>query len=324
VTSRRAFLDTAARRRHRLRNLAQSVLLLGGMLALLTLCAWVLFGGAAALWALAGWGIALLIGPRASPRLVLRLYGASRLTAKTFPQGFAILAELARRAELDHMPSFWYVPSPIMNAFTMGRGEHVAVAVTDGMISALNAREFAGVLAHELSHIRNGDLWVMMLADSIGRLTNLMTMAGGLLLIVNLPLLLLGQAQISWTFILLLLFAPTVAGLLQMGLSRAREYDADLEAVALTGDPAGLASGLNKLEQQGAGLWERILMPGRRLPEPSLLRSHPPTKERIRRLLSLYPPEPIDRFGEAEPFELGARHIPVAHRPRWRMTGLWH
>jgi len=211
-----------------------------------------------------------------------------------------------------------------MNAFTMGRGERVAVAVTDGMISALNAREFAGVLAHELSHIRNGDLWVMMLADSIGRLTNLMTIAGGLLLVVNLPLLLLGRAQISWTFILLLLFAPTVANLLQMGLSRAREYDADLEAAALTGDPAGLASGLNKLEHQGAGLWERIFMPGHRLPEPSLLRSHPPTEERIRRLLALYPPEPIDRFGEEEPFELGARRIPIAHRPRWRVTGLWH
>jgi heat shock protein HtpX len=151
-----------------------------------------------------------------------------------------------------------------------------------------------------------------------------MTMAGGLLLIINLPLLLLGRAQVSWTFILLLLFAPTVATLLQLGLSRAREYDADLEAAELTGDPAGLASGLNKLEHQGAGLWERIFMPGRRLPEPSLLRSHPPTEERVRRLLALYPPEPIDRFGETEPFELGGRHIPVRRRPRWCVTGLWH
>jgi heat shock protein HtpX len=212
-----------------------------------------------------------------------------------------------------------------MNAFTMGRGENVAVAVTDGMIRSLNPREFAGVLAHELSHVRNGDLWVMMLADSIGRLTNLMTMAGGLLLLVNLPLLLLGMAQISWLFILLLLFAPTIASLLQMGLSRAREYDADLEAASLTGDPAGLASALNKLEQQEASLWERILMPGRRLPEPSLLRSHPPTDERVRRLLSLYSADSIDSFGEQEAFELGLDHLPpVNPRPRWRATGLWH
>lgn len=324
MIGRKPALDADARRRHRSRNLLQSALLLGGMLGLLVVCAWVLFGGAAAIWAIAGWAVALLIGPRASPRLVLRLYNARRLTPRSFPQGFAILAELAQRAELAHMPSFWYVPSPIMNAFSMGRGDQIAVAVTDGMINALNAREFAGVLAHELSHIHNGDLWVMMLADSIGRLTNLMTMAGGLLLIVNLPLLLLGRAHLSWIFILLLLFAPTIANLLQMGLSRTREYDADLEAAALTGDPAGLASALNKLEHQGASLWERLFMPGRRLPEPSLLRSHPPTEERIRRLLALYAPEPIDRFGEEEPFELGGRSFDPNARPRWRMTGLWH
>lgn len=317
-------LDHRTRRGHRLLNLFQSVLLLGGMLALLTLCAWALFGGTAAIWALAGWAVALLISPRASPRFVLGLYGATRLTQSRFPQGFAILQELVRRAGLEHMPSFWYVPSPILNAFTMGRGENVAVAVTDGMINSLNAREFAGVLAHELSHIRNGDLWVMMLADSIGRLTHLMTVAGAILLVLNLPLLIFGVAQISWAFILLLLFAPTIANLLQMGLSRTREYDADLEAAALTGDPAGLASALRKLEQQDVTLLERIFMPGRRLPEPSLLRSHPPTEERIRRLLSLYPSDYTDHFGENEPFELGGREGPIDRPPRWRMTGLWH
>jgi len=317
-------LDHRTRRGHRLLNLFQSVLLLGGMLALLTLCAWALFGGTAAIWALAGWAVALLVSPRASPRFVLGLYGATRLTQSRFPHGFEILQELVRRAGLEHMPSFWYVPSPILNAFTMGRGENVAVAVTDGMINSLNAREFAGVLAHELSHIRNGDLWVMMLADSIGRLTHLMTVAGAILLVLNLPLLIFGVAQISWAFILLLLFAPTIANLLQMGLSRTREYDADLEAAALTGDPAGLASALRKLEQQDVTLLERIFMPGRRLPEPSLLRSHPPTEERIRRLLSLYPSDSIDRFGENEPFELGGRAAPVDRPPRWRMTGLWH
>lgn len=316
--------DHRTRREHRLRNLLQSVLLLGGMLGLLTLCAWVLFGGTAAVWALAGWAVALLLSPRAAPRFVLGLYGATRLTASRFPQGFAILQELVRRAGLPHTPSFWYVPSPILNAFTMGRGAQVAVVVTDGMIGSLNAREFAGVLAHELSHIRNGDLWVMMLADSIGRLTHLMTFAGGLLLIVNLPLLLFGVAQISWLFILLLLFAPTIANLLQMGLSRAREYDADLSAAGLTGDPAGLASALRKLQRQDATLFERIFMPGRRLPEPSLLRSHPPTEERIRRLLALSPSGPHDGFGEDEPFDLGGRTMPVDRPPRWRMTGLWH
>lgn len=317
-------LSAGARRRHRLLNLVQSVLLLGGMLGLLTLIAWVLFGGAAALWALAGWAVALMLSPRASPRFVLNLYGAAPLTRESFPEGFAILVELTRRAGLEHLPSFWYVPSPVMNAFTMGHGQHVAVAVTDGMIRSLNAREFAAVLAHEISHIRNGDLWVMMLADSIGRLTNLMTMAGVLLLIVNLPLLLLGMAQISWLFILLLLFAPTIGNILQMGLSRAREYDADLEAASLTGDPAALASALSKLEEHSAAVWERIFLPGRRIPEPSLLRSHPPTEERIRRLLELYPGEPVVRSGEEEPFGLDIGRGPLHRRPRWHASGLWH
>lgn len=322
--TRARFLGDAERRRHRIRNLLQSALLLGGMIGLLSLCMWALFGPQGALWALGGWAIALLLGPRASPALVLRLYRGRQLRPPDFPQGFAILEQLVRRAELDHMPSFWYLPSPILNAFTLGRRGNMAIAVTDGMVNTLNTREFAGVVAHELSHIRNNDVWVMSLADSIGRLTNLMTLAGALLLIVNLPLLVAGLVQISWLLVFLLLAAPTVANILQMGLSRAREYDADLEAAMLTGDPAGLASALRKLEMQQAGLWERILMPGRRLPEPSLLRSHPPTAERIRRLLSLYPQEPRDRIGATEPFGLGAGLAQVPRRPRWRITGLWH
>ncbi len=318
------FLDAAARRRHRFRNLLQSALLLGGMIGLLSLCVWVVFGPEFALWAVGGWVIALLLGPRASPALVLRLYRGRQLRPRDFPQGFAILEQLVRRAELDHMPTFWYLPSPILNAFTLGRRKDAAVAVTAGMINALNAREFAGVLAHELSHIRNNDVWVMGLADSVGRLTNIMTLAGALLLFVNLPLLLMGRVQVSWLLVFLLLAAPTIANILQMGLSRAREYDADLEAAMLTGDPAGLASALRKLEMQQAGLWERILMPGRRLPEPSLLRSHPPTQERINRLLSLYPARDIPRFGEAGPFGLGRGGGAMPPRPRWRITGLWH
>ena len=318
------FLDGAERRRHRLRNLLQSAMLLGGMIGLLSLCVWVVFGPEGALWAVGGWVIALLLSPRASPALVLRLYRGRQLRPRDFPQGFAILEQLVRRAKLDHMPSFWYLPSPIVNAFTLGRRGSMAIAVTDGMINSLNAREFAGVLAHELSHIRNNDVWVMGLADSIGRLTNVMTLAGAILLFANLPLMLIGRVQVSWLLVFLLLVAPTVANVLQMGLSRAREFDADLEAAMLTGDPAGLAAALRKLEMHQAGLWERILMPGRRLPEPSLLRSHPPTEERVKRLLSLYRPAPVEHFGEDFPIELRRGNLRLHDRPRWRITGLWH
>ncbi len=317
-------LHDGARRRHKLRNILQSALLLVGMLGLLSLCVWIVFGPEGTLWALGGWLLALLLSPRISPRLLLRLYRAQRLHPRQFPAGFGILEELSRRAGLDFVPALYYVPSATLNAFTMGRGDDVVIAVTDGMLRTLGRREFAGVIAHELSHVRNNDLWVMSLADSISRLTNLMTLAGAILLIVNLPFLLTGQAQVSWLLVALLLLAPTIGNLLQMGLSRAREYDADLDAAALTGDPAGLASALMKLEHHHSRLWEQLLLPGRRIPDPSLLRSHPPTEERIERLMSLYPPArlaaPPGADDIAPPADLPWRR----RQPRWRITGLWH
>jgi len=85
--------------------------------------------------------IALPLGLRVSPALVLRLYRGRQLGARDFLQGFAILEQLVRRAELDHMPSFWYLPCLILNAFTLGRRGNTAIAVADGIINALVARE---------------------------------------------------------------------------------------------------------------------------------------------------------------------------------------
>ncbi len=87
--------------------------------------------------------------------------------------------------------------------------------------------------------------------------------------------------------IFVLVFAPTLSALLQLALSRTREFEADVEAVRLTGDPHGLISGLEKLERLSGNWFERVFMSGRRVPEPSLLRTHPSTTERIRRLLQL-------------------------------------
>jgi len=182
------------------------------------------------------------------------------------------------------------------------------IAISDGMLRSLDLRELAGVLAHEISHIRNRDLWLMSLADLIGRLTRLMTLLGLALLVVGLPLWLGAAAQLPWALLLLLLFAPQLTMLLQLALSRAREFDADLDAAGLTGDPAGLASALLKLERRQRGVWEQILMPGRRLPEPSLLRSHPPTAQRVARLEAL-------SGRAAERPGIGAGDGPVARAP---------
>ena len=110
-----------------------------------------------------------------------------------------------------------------------------------------------------------------------------------------------GAAGVPWLVVPLLLFAPQNATLLQLALSRARELDADLDAAGLTGDPGGLASALAKLERYQRGAWEQILIPGRRLPEPSVLRTHPPTAERIARLEALSGAPPLPRSRRAAP-----------------------
>ena len=110
------WLDEDARRRHKLRNLVQTGLLLAGMIGLLGLCVWLLFGGEGALWALLGAGIGLAFGPRVPHDLVLRLYRAQELRPHRFPAGIEVLEALSRRAHLPRRPRLYYVPSATMNA----------------------------------------------------------------------------------------------------------------------------------------------------------------------------------------------------------------
>ena len=148
--------------------------------------------------------------------------------------------------------------------------------------------------------------------------------------LLSLPIWFSGGSLVSFALIMLLVFAPQLTTLLQLALSRAREFDADLDAAGLTGDPAGLSSALAKLERQRRSHWEQILMPGRKMPEASLLRSHPPTKDRIARLSSL-----VDRgqdramalkaLGFADPMlRLTAPMAPIITRPRARLVGYWY
>ena len=136
--------------------------------------------------------------------------------------------------------------------------------------------------------MRNNDLWIMGLADIMSRLTQFMAYLAVILALLNLPLAIMGQDHAPWVVIVLLYSAPAVSSLMQLALSRTREYDADVEGARLTGDPRSLASALAKLERQQGQFWERILpSSGKETQQPSVLRSHPGTKERIRRLLEL-------------------------------------
>ncbi len=319
-------MDKHAFRRHRIVNTVQTVLLLSGMSLLLGALGWFLGGWSGVLFALGVVAVTSVFAPRVSPRFILRLYNARELHAAQAPELFAIFGALVERAQLPSAPTLYFVPTPIINAFAVGSPGTSAVALTAGLLDKLNARELAGVLAHELSHIRNNDMNVMSLADIFSRVTSMLSTAGQILLLVNLPLMLSGAQTIHWMVILVLLIAPLLSAVIQRGLSRTREYDADVGAVELTGDAVGMASALAKIDRYQGRFFEQIWMPGHRVPDPSLLRTHPPTQARIARLYRLAgsaAPEPLPPPpGTARLRSLAG--LPVRARPRWRMSGIWY
>lgn len=311
---------------HKLRNALHSLVLVVGMAALAAACAWVVWGWEGVLWAMAAVALAMVLSPSIPAGLVLSMYRARPIARAEFPEGYALLDELGRRAGLPAAPRLHYVPSPLANAFAVGSRRDPVIAISDGMLRSLTARELAGVLAHEISHVANNDLWIMTLADVLSRATAVLSNFGMILLALNLPLVLMGAAVVPWTLVLVLVLAPTVMSLLQLALSRAREYDADLDAARLSGDPEGLASALLKLERQQGRLWETILLPGRNVPDPSLLRTHPPTAERVRRLLDLAGGVPGARpalVAASHPVPPGSYRA-VGGAPRWRWPGVWY
>ena len=305
--------------RHRWLNRLQTALLVLTLPGIAAVAGSLLLGDGGLWLALAAAGFTLLLEPAAASGLTLRLYGARPLHPDEAPDLWAVLRELAARAGLPTVPVPHYVPSGVVNAFATGSKHHAAIALTDGLLRSLTPRELTGVLGHEIAHIANEDLRVMGLADSISRLTHLLALLGQLAIVLSLPALLLGVTEVNWPALLLLAVAPQLALLAQLGLSRVREFDADRLAAELTGDPHGLASALAKIERVSRS-WRAWLLPGWGNPEPSWLRTHPATAERIERLLELAPPPAMPPFPSA-------RFVPevtVSPRPpRWRTGGLW-
>ncbi len=313
-------------RRRAWRNRLQSLLLLTAMAGFLAMLGWLLWGAQGLVALLSAGAVAVIANPMLSPWLVMRMYGARPLGRHQAPALWQMVSELAERAGLPARPRLFYVPSGMLNAFAVGSQPQSAIAVTDGLLRQLDTRELMGVLAHEISHVRSNDLWVMGLADLFSRATGLLSLFGQLLLLISLPLMFFSVVSINWFAILLLILAPNLSALAQLALSRTREYDADLNAVRLTGDPEGLAWALDKIERVQGGWMERILLPGRRIPAPSLLRTHPQTAARIARLMELQPrrkraAHAAERNGRAP--GLDHLHEPV-RPPRWHLTGLWH
>jgi heat shock protein HtpX len=189
------------------------------------------------------------------------------------------------------------------------------------LVRGMSIRELSGMGALEKGLILSVDLYVMELADVLTRVTSSMAMLG----LIGIPFLFGADIEIPWLGLLLLIFAPTLGGLLQLALSRTREYDADFDGAALTGDPAGLASALETLERRQGRVWEGFF-PAGRVPNPSLLRTHPATQDRIARLNALTgEAEPQIVLGSTRP-EPGPSIVPAIRNPRihWNRMGIWY
>ncbi|AHB49301.1 protease [Hyphomicrobium nitrativorans NL23] len=299
------------------------------------------FAGLVAAPAMLAWGIAgLLAVPvllatvcalvvRMPPDAMMRLYRATPVPQDD-SQLSSLVDVLAYRAALPRRPDLYVVPSLTLNAFAAGSRDHSAIAVTEGLLRRLSLAETAGVLAHEVAHIRNNDLLVMGLADVITRVLQLMSYAALGIALYNGLAFLTGEDPISWWVVLTLYLAPALFSLLQLGLSRTREFQADADAAALTGDAPALASALRRLETTTGHFWEDLMfpVPGRRVPQPSLIRSHPETEDRIARLAALKAASGgQDRHAPLviveQPMVSLVGYGPGDMRPRYRWPGLW-
>ena len=308
---------------HRGLNRLQTLLLLALMTGYAALVSWLMWG-ADGLWFVLVWGAVLVFfSPQFSARWVLRMYKARPIPPDQAPQYHQALQVLAGRANLPAPPSLWWVPSPMVNAFAVGKKDASAIAVTDGLLRSLSPRELVAVLAHETAHIAHGDLMVMNLADVISRLTSAMSFVGLVFIFLSLPEALAG-GEVQWWPLFLLAAAPQVNLLAQLGLSRTREFDADLTAARLTDDPQGMASALVKLENLEKGLLRRFFFPGQGVPVPSWLRTHPSSAERVQRLLDLqrgaHAPWSNDFVFEPPSFP----HVRIRRRPRGGWWGYWY
>lgn len=232
-----------------------------------------------------------------SDKIVLRMYSASEVSESDAPELYAAVRNLSMKAGLP-MPRVFIIPDETPNAFATGRNEkHAVVAVTQGILRILNREELEGVIAHELSHIKDRDILIGSIAATI---------AGAIMMLAN-------MAQWAAIFgggrsddeeggggtiglIVMAILAPIAATLIQMAISRSREYLADSEGAQVSGNPYGLASALEKLSSASqvvpmhanpstAHMFIVNPLSGRSL--MNLFSTHPPIEERVARLRSM-------------------------------------
>jgi len=310
---------------HKLKNFMHTLALFLCMSVMLSLLGFILAGVDGILWALVSVLVILVFSPNIPPAFILSLYDGRLLSSANAPGLYQIAQELAARANLPVPPVLYYLPSRIMNAFSVGTPANPAIGMSDALLNTLTMREIIGVLAHEISHIQHNDLRVMNYADIFSWVTSTLSLTGFLLVFLSLPLYFLGLVTISWFAVGVLIVAPSLMSFLQLSLSRMREFDADRQAVLLTGDPEGLAMALAKLEAYESTLFNLLIGRGRNAPIPSVLRTHPDTEDRIKRLLSMQelPAQALD-YSSCAGFAVPAHFRKAIRKPRWHLGGLWY
>ena len=233
-----------------------------------------------------------------SDKIVLAMYRAKQVTRAEAPELFAIMEELTARANVP-MPRLYIIPTDSPNAFATGRNpQHAAVAVTEGILQLLTRDELRGVLAHEISHVTNRDILISSVAA---------TLAGAIMMLARIAMFGAyfggyggrdddrGGNPIG--LLLMMVLAPIAAMLIQLAISRSREYAADETGSKLAGHPAGLASALQKLQTASkrnplpanpASAHLFIMKPFTGQALMQLFSTHPPTEKRVGRLRELF------------------------------------
>jgi heat shock protein HtpX len=264
------------------------------MAALITIVALIGYALGGTNWMLIGFGMAVALNFFSywnSDKIVIRMYRGQEVSREQAPELYEMVDRLRQRADLP-MPKVVVIPSDQPNAFATGRNpQNAAVAVTNGIVGRLSKRELEGVIAHELAHIQNRDILTSTIAA---------TMASAITLLARFAIFVpMGNRDSgggnALSAILMMVLAPLAAMLIQMAISRAREYVADEDGGKISGDPAALADALVRLHEGAARrpmdanpstahMFIVNPLAGRMAGIGSLFSTHPPMEERVRRL----------------------------------------
>ncbi|RZL01026.1 MAG: zinc metalloprotease HtpX [Rubrivivax sp.] len=230
-----------------------------------------------------------------SDTMVLKMYNAREVDATTAPRFYAMVQDLAQRAQLP-MPRVYLIDESAPNAFATGRNpDNAAVAATTGILNVLTERELRGVMAHELAHVKHRDILISTISA---------TMAGAISMLANFAMFFGGRDSEGRPHnpiagIAVALLAPLAASLIQMAISRAREFEADRGGAEISGDPHALASALQKIQHYARGT---PMAAAEQHPETAqmmimnplsggglrgLFSTHPATEERVERLMAM-------------------------------------